>query len=98
MARALGSRLPKPFTALSDAGFLVVGADGGVDVVVDVEAAAGVDDVVAVVEAAGAVVLGSFVDIVFSFLIGNVAAGVAPTGYSADGSRNIPFITLTAYG
>jgi hypothetical protein len=31
-------------------------------------------------------------------LVGNVAAGVDPEGYSADGSRNIPFITLTAYG
>jgi hypothetical protein len=47
---------------------LVVGADGGVDVVVDVEAAAGVDGVAAVVETAGAVVLGSFVDMGHLFL------------------------------
>jgi hypothetical protein len=59
----------KPVTALSDAGFLVVGADGGVDVVVDVGAAAGVvDGVAAVVEAAGAVVLGSVVDMGHLFL------------------------------
>jgi hypothetical protein len=48
---------------LSDVGFLVVVADGGVDVVVDVGAAAGVvDGVTAGVEAAVAVVLGSLVD------------------------------------
>jgi hypothetical protein len=48
---------------------LVVGADGGVDVVVDdVWAAAGVDGVAAVVEAAVAVVLGSFVDMGHLFL------------------------------
>jgi hypothetical protein len=63
LANVLGSRIPKPFIALSEAGFLVVGADGGVDVVVDdVWAAAGVDGVEAVVETAVAVVLGSFVD------------------------------------
>jgi hypothetical protein len=54
----LGSSFPKPVTALSDAGFLVVGADGAVDVVVDVEAAAGVvDGVVAAVEAGADVVV-----------------------------------------
>jgi hypothetical protein len=53
---------------LSDAGFFAVGADGGVDVVVDVAAAAGVDGVEAVVEAAEAVVLGSFVDMGHLFL------------------------------
>jgi hypothetical protein len=53
----------KPVTGLSDAGFLVVGADGAV-VAVDA-GAVGVDGVVAVVEAAGAVVLGSVVDIFF---------------------------------
>jgi hypothetical protein len=46
---------------LSDAGFLVVGADGGVDVVVDAWAAAGVDGV-------EAVVLGSVVDMGNLFL------------------------------
>jgi hypothetical protein len=57
LANVLGSSVPKPFIALSEAGFLVVGADGGVDVVVDdVWAAAGVDGV-------EAVVFGSFVDI-----------------------------------
>src|SRR3974390_881102 len=53
LANVLGSSLPKPVTALSDAGFLVVVADGGVDVVVEAGAAVGVvDGVVAVVEAA----------------------------------------------
>src|ERR1041385_7952727 len=62
-ARMLGSSLLKPVTALSDAGFLVVGADGGVDVVGDAGAAVGVvDGVAAVVEAAWAVVLGSVED------------------------------------
>jgi hypothetical protein len=57
LASVLESRVEKAFTALSDAGFLVVGADGGVDVVVDdVWAAAGVDGV-------EAVVIGSIVDI-----------------------------------
>src|SRR5216684_5908379 len=56
LANVLGSRELKPVTALSDAGFLVVGADGGVDVVVDAGAAAGV------VDGVEAVVLGSVVD------------------------------------
>src|SRR5215831_9125543 len=56
-ARVLGSSLPKPVTALSDAGFLVVVAAGAV-VAVDA-GAAGVDGVAAVVEAAAAVVLGA---------------------------------------
>src|SRR5215831_14687044 len=57
LARALESSLPKPVTALSDAGFLVVVAAGAV-IAVDA-GAAGVDNVAAVVEAAAAVVLGA---------------------------------------
>src|SRR5438445_12912817 len=61
LARALGASLPKPVTALSDAGFLVVVAAGAV-VAVDA-GAAGVVEVPAVVEAAAAVVLGAGEDI-----------------------------------
>src|SRR6266705_834743 len=61
LARALGSSLLKPVTALSDAGFLVVVAAGGV-VAVDA-GAAGVVEVAAVVEAAAAIVLGAGEDI-----------------------------------
>src|SRR5438067_9513504 len=61
LTSVLGSSLPKPVTALSDAGFLVVIAAGAA-VAVDA-GAAGVDDVVAVVEAAAAVVLGAGEDI-----------------------------------
>jgi len=63
---------------------LVVVADGAV---VAVDADAGGVDVAAVVETAVAVVLGSF-----------CRHGNTSFSYSADGSRNIPFITLTAYG
>lgn len=61
LANVLGSSFGKPFIAFSEPGFLVVGADGGVDVVVDVWAAAGVDG-------EEAVVFGSFVDIGNLFL------------------------------
>jgi hypothetical protein len=60
---------------------LFVVADCGVDVVMDVEAAA------EVVDGVETVVFRSLVDM-----------GHLPFEYSADGSRNIPFITLTAYG
>src|SRR5438105_15740734 len=61
LANVLGSSLPKPVTALSDAGFLAVVAAGAV-VAVDA-GAAGVVGVAAVVETAAAVVLGAGEDI-----------------------------------
>ena len=71
--RYLGLRLViKSHTALSDAGFLVFGADGGVDVAVDVEAAAGVDDVVAAVEAGAGVVVVAAVVAAALFVLGSV--------------------------
>jgi hypothetical protein len=70
----LGSSLPKPVTALSDAGFFFLVAAGAV-VAVDA-GAAGVDDVVAAVEAGADVVVdvvtGAGEDILSSFQISNV--------------------------